>query len=187
VSTTTTSQPRQNIRSAGRDAWTGAVTGVLASLVMAMYAMGAAATYQGVGFFTPLYHIASLVISPEHMMMSMQHADAGSVFTFFAGPALVGAAIHMMTGAAFGMMFAAIVRKTRLSGVGRLIAGAFWGVVVYMSSAYVLLALAATLFHSGDQIKNMSSLVGQGTFFVEHVIFGIALGLLWWRQGRSDT
>ncbi len=162
----------------------GAVTGLIASLIMAMYAMIAALTYQGVGFFTPLYHIASLVISPDHMMMSMQQADAGQSFAFYAGPALVGAAIHMMTGAAFGAMFALIAGAARLRGIAVLVAGVLWGVVVYLSSAFVLLGLAATAFGSGDQIKNMGSLVGQGTFFVEHVIYGAALGALMWRAAR---
>jgi len=62
--------------------------------------------------------------------------------------------------------------------------GAAWGVVVYMSSAFLLLSLAATIFGSGDQIENMASLVGQGTFIAEHVIFGAALGALMWRAGR---
>jgi hypothetical protein len=159
---------------------------MVASLVMAMYAMIAAATYQGVGFFTPLYHIGSLVISPDHMMMSMQQADAGNAFAFYAGPAVVGAAIHMMTGAAFGVMFAAIVLFTHLRGVATVIVGAFWGIVVYLSSAFVFLALAATIFGSGDQIKNMSSLVGQGTFLVEHVIYGAALGAITWLAARRD-
>lgn len=164
----------------------GAGAGVIASLVMAMFAMMAALTYQGVGFFTPLYHIASLVISPDHMMMSMQQADAGQSFAFYAAPALVGAAIHMMTGAAFGAMLAMIVAAARLRGIAVLLAGAFWGVVVYLSSAFVLLGLAATVFGSGDQIKNMGSLVGQGTFLVEHIIYGTVLGALMWRLGRRD-
>jgi len=186
VSTQTAIEPQQGWARLGRLVGLGAGAGVVASLVMAMYAMIAALTYQGVGFFTPLYHIASLVISPDHMMMSVQLADAGNAFAFYAGPALVGAAIHMMTGAAFGAMFAAIAGATHLRGLWVIVAGAFWGVVVYLSSAYVLLALAATIFGSGDQIKNMSSLVGQGTFLVEHVIYGVALGTLMWRAARRD-
>lgn len=168
----------------------GAVSGVLASLIMAVYVVVAALTYQGVGFFTPLYHIASLVISPDYMTTSMQQADAGNSFTFYAVPALVGASIHMVTGASFGAMFGSIVaaapgiveRRPWLA----LTVGALWGVVVYLSSTFVLLSLAATVFGSGDQITNMSSLVGQGSFLVEHVIFGVALGALMWRAARRD-
>ena len=42
----------------------GAAGGALGAIVMAMYAMIAAATYQHTGFFTPLYHIASPIIQP---------------------------------------------------------------------------------------------------------------------------
>ncbi len=69
-----------------RAASMGAVAGVIASLMMAAYAMIAAATYQGSGFFTPLYHIASVFISPADMMSSMKSATmGGSNFEFFAG------------------------------------------------------------------------------------------------------
>jgi len=74
--------------------------------MMAAYAMIAAATYQGSGFFTPLYHIASVVISPADMMSSMKSATmGGSNFEFFAGAALLGALIHMMVGAMYGVGF----------------------------------------------------------------------------------
>lgn len=51
---------------------TGALWGVVAAAVMAMYAMLAGLTYLNSGFFTPMYHIASTVIAPEPMMTSMQ-------------------------------------------------------------------------------------------------------------------
>lgn len=73
-----------------------------------MYAMVASATYQHHGFFTPLYHIASTFIAPTQLMTSMQHAMMGSTF-YFAGPAVLGAAIHMMTGAMYGVVFALAV------------------------------------------------------------------------------
>ena len=186
MSTQTEIETQQGGAKLGRRALLGAVTGVIASLAMAMFAMLAAVTYQGAGFFTPLYHIASLVVSPDHMTMSMQQADVGQALTFYVGPALVGATIHMITGASFGIMFAAIVSATHLRGVWVVVVGALWGVVVYLSSTFILLALAATIFGSGDQIKNMSSLVGQGTFLVEHVIYGATLGALFWRAARRD-
>ncbi len=68
--------------SLGRAVRIGAVAGVIASLVMAMYAM-IAAYAKDTGFFTPLYHIASLVTNDANMMKSMQ-ADQmnGDAFTF---------------------------------------------------------------------------------------------------------
>ena len=112
-------------RGLARPAIMGAMVGAVASLAMAMYAMIAAATYQGTGFFTPLYHIASVFIEPKTMMTSMQHGMADSTFYFVFGPAVLGAVIHMM--------------------------------------------------------------VGYGTFLVEHVMFGLALGLLYLNRRVSAS
>lgn len=113
-----------------RAASIGAGAGVIASLMMAGYAMMAAATYQGSGFFTPLYHIASVFISPADMMSSMRSATmGGSTFEFFAGPALLGALIHMMIGAMYGGGFGVLVSLTRIRGmalVAGLSSGAAW-------------------------------------------------------------
>ena len=103
----------------------GAMVGAVASLAMAMYTMIASATYQGTGFFTPLYHIASVFIEPKTMMTSMQHGMADSTFYIVFGPAVLGAVIHMM--------------------------------------------------------------VGYGTFLVEHVMFGLALGLLYLNRRVSAS
>ncbi|MCH9730151.1 MAG: hypothetical protein K0U84_10855 [Actinomycetia bacterium] len=86
---------------------------MIASLVMALFAMIAAATYQGTGFFTPLYHIASLFLDPSTMMASMQQGMAGSNFYFAFGPAVVGVIIHMMVGATYGVVFAVIARMAK--------------------------------------------------------------------------
>ncbi len=156
----------------------GGLLGVIASLVMAAFAMMAAATYQSVGFFTPLYHIASTFISPSTLMTSMQHAMAGSTFYFAFGPAVLGAAIHMMIGAMYGAMFAVAAVLLRLHGPILVAAGAAWGALVFVISSFVALPIAAALFSSGDQITHMASKVGYGTFLTEHVLFGLALGLL---------
>jgi hypothetical protein len=161
----------------------GAVGGIVGSMGMAMYAMIAAATYQGSGFFTPLYHIASLFIAPDKMMTSMQSAMAGSNFEFFFGAALLGAMIHMMTGVMFGAPFGIVAGLGRLGGATLVVAGSVWGAAVFVMSAFVGLPLAAALFNSGDQITDMAEKVGYGTFLVEHVIFGMVLGL--WLAFRS--
>ncbi len=161
-----------------RAASTGAVAGIIASLMMAAYAMLAAATYQGTGFFTPLYHIASTFISPDDMMSSMKGAVGGSNFEFFAGPALLGACIHMMVGAMFGVGFGVLVSLTRIRGMALFAAGVAWGGLAFVISSFVGLPLAAAIFNSGDQITNMAKLVGYGTFLVEHLIFGLFLGLI---------
>ncbi len=153
--------------------------GVIASVAMGMFAMVAAATYQDTGFFTPLYHIASLVMSPSSMMDSMMAAQQGTTFTFEAGPALVGLMIHMMTGAMFGAIFGVLL--TRLPAMGvlpRVLAGAAYGVVAFAASTWILLPIAGLVANDSDAIDTMASIVGYPTFLVEHVVFGAVLGLL---------
>jgi hypothetical protein len=156
----------------------GAVLGMAASLVMAVFAMMAAATYQNSGFFTPLYHIASTFISPSTMMASMSAAMAGSTFSFAFGPAVLGAIIHMMIGAMYGVMFAVVALRLRLRGPMLVAAGVLWGAMAFVVSSFVALPVAASLFGSGDQIAHMAAKVGYGTFLTEHLLFGLALGLL---------
>ncbi len=175
----TTSAPATSLASLTRVASMGAIAGVIASLMMAAYAMIAAATYQGSGFFTPLYHIASVFISPADMMSSMQSATmGGSNFEFFAGAALLGALVHMMVGAMYGVGFAVLASLIRIRGMALVAAAVVWGGLVFVISSFAGLPLAATIFDSGDQITDMAELVGYGTFLVEHLVFGLFLGLL---------
>src|SRR5918992_100195 len=62
----------------------GLGAGVLGAAVMAMFAMIASATYHGTGFFTPMYHIAASILSPDTMMASATAAQAGNPFHFVA-------------------------------------------------------------------------------------------------------
>lgn len=162
----------------GRTALRGAVLGMVASLVMAAFAMMAAATYQRSGFFTPLYHIASTFISPSTMMTSMKDAMAGNEFFFALGPAILGAIVHMMVGAMYGVMFAVAARLLHLHGGIVLAAGVVWGGMAFLLSSFLALPIAAALLHSGDQITHMAAKVGYGTFLTEHLVFGLALGAL---------
>ncbi|MFR9749718.1 hypothetical protein ACL02S_01635 [Nocardia sp. 004] len=156
----------------------GALAGVAASLAMAIYAMIAAATYQHSGFFTPLYHIATTFIAPDTMMTSMQRAAEGSTFYFSVGPAMLGAVVHMMVGAAYGAIFGVIVQFAKLRGAAVIAAGTVWGAIVFVFSAWIGLPLAAALFDGGDPIRDMASMVGYPTFLVEHLLYGIVLGIL---------
>ncbi|QFS94630.1 hypothetical protein FIV07_28045 (plasmid) [Mycobacterium sp. THAF192] len=165
-------------RNFGRSLVWGAGGGVIASLVMAMFAMIAGATYLNSGFFTPLYHIASTFIAPDAMMQSMQAAMAGQLFTFLPGPALAGAIIHMMVGAMYGAVFGLIAAWTRLHGATLVAAATAWGLVVFAVSAWIALPVAAALFGGGDPIQNMAAMVGYPTFILEHLMFGAALGLV---------
>ncbi len=169
--TGTLTSPDDLVRTLGR----GAVGGMVAAAVMAMVAMVASVTYQHHGFFTPLFHIAAVTGSSTAMMTSVQQAMAGNRFWFTPGAALVGVAIHMMTGAAFGMMFAAVTRV--LPRRTWLAAGAIFGMAVFAGSAFIDLPAVASITGSGDVIANMASMVGWTTFAIEHVMFGLALAV----------
>ncbi len=164
--------------SVGRTAAVGALFGLVASLVMAVYAMLASATSHGRGFFTPLYHIASVVVDPDALAESMRQASGGNLFYFAASPAFLGAAIHMATGAGFGALFGVAIGLLRLRGGAVVAAGAAWGAIVFAFSTWIGLSVTATLLGSGDQIANMAAAVGYGTFLIEHALFGVVVGLL---------
>jgi hypothetical protein len=147
---------------------------------MAMYAMVAGLTYLGTGFFTPLYHIASTVIEPDAMMTSMQGAMEGpGSFHFTLGPAVLGMTIHLATGAVYGIFFALVARAARLAGLGAIVGGAVYGLAVLIFSSFVGLPIAAALFGGGDPIADMPQMVGWTTFTIEHVMFGVVLGIGW--------
>ncbi|WP_206051097.1 hypothetical protein [Nocardioides speluncae] len=155
----------------------GAGAGVIASLVMAMYAM-IAAWEKGTGFFTPLYHIASLWASGDSMMASMEDAAAGTDFHFVLGTAILGALIHITTGAGYGAVFGLIASRLPFGLAVLAVVGLVYGFIVFAVSAYAGLPLAAAVFDSGDPIKNMAEMAGWGTFIIEHLLFGLVLGVL---------
>ncbi len=155
----------------------GAAAGVAASIAMAMYAMGAA-WWMDAGFFTPLYHIASLLIPGDPMMSSMQDAMSGSAFHVELGPAVLGAAIHMMTGAMYGAVFGLIVFRLRLGIAATTGVSLGYGFLVFVVSSYIALPIAAAVFDSGDPIRNMAQMAGWGTFIIEHLLYGVVLGFL---------
>jgi hypothetical protein len=165
-------------RALGAAAVSGALAGVGASLVMAMYAMFAAWTYQHTGFFTPLYHIAATFVAPDTMIKSMEAAMAGNSFTFVFGPAVLGAMIHMMVGAMYGAVFAVVARFLRWHGAALVGAAIAWGLVVFAMSSWIGLPIAAAVFGGGNPIRDMASLVGYPTFVLEHLLFGATLAIL---------
>ncbi len=159
-----------------RGATVGVVGGVLGAVVMAMYAMAVSAAVKDVGFFTPLYHIASAFISPTAMMTSMGQAAHGDSIYFTAGPAIVGLIVHMMTGAVAGGVFGALVGWIRPARTVTVAAGAAFGLLVMVLNAFIGLPIVAGLFGGGKPISDMPTMVGWGTFTIEHLLFGLVLG-----------
>ena len=163
----------------------GAIYGMVAGLAMAMFAMIASVTYQHHGFFTPLFHISALLGSPDAMMASVSQAMTGHHFWFTAGPAVLGLVIHMVTGAAYGMVFVLIAQRLRRSLV--IPAGMVYGLAVFVVSSFVGLPVAAKLTGAGPVITNMAKMVGWSTFAVEHLMFGTVLGLLTFALSHSNS
>jgi hypothetical protein len=167
---------------------TGAIWGIMGAVVMAVYAMVAGLTYLNAGFFTPLYHIASSVIDPAAMMASMEKAMMGANdFYFDLGPAAVGMGVHLLVGAIYGVIFALIARALRLDRASAVAAGALYGIVVLLVSSFVGLPLAAAALGGGDPIRDMPRMVGWTTFTIEHVLFGVVLGIGWMIHVRSRS
>lgn len=142
----------------------GAVAGMVAGAMMAMYAMIASATFLGQGFFTPLYGIASPLLGPQAMMTSMKQ---GIYFT--PGPALLGLVIHMLWSAFYGMLFALLAFGLRFKGMMALLGGVVYGFLVFLVMSYLVLPLVGA--------GQMPGMVGLPSFILEHLIFGMVLGL----------
>ncbi len=159
----------------------GAAWGAVGAVVMALYAMVAGATYLGSGFFTSMYHIASTLIAPDTMTTSMERAMNDQSFYFSAGPAALGMMIHLIVGVGYGIVFALIARALNLTGIAAVVAGGVYGLGVLLFSSFVGLPIAASIFGGGDPIADMPKLVGWSTFTIEHVIYGVVLGLGWVR------
>jgi hypothetical protein len=156
---------------------TGALVGVIAALVMGLFAMVASATYHDTGFFTPLHHIASALVAPDAMMRSMEAGMHGDTFDISVGPALLGLGLHLLTGAFWGAIFGLIVSAAPLRGAGWLAVGIVYGLAVMVAMALVALPVIASVFDGGEPISDMPRLAGWGTFTIEHAIYGAVLGL----------
>lgn len=179
-----------NTSPATRNAAIGAVAGMIGATMMAMYAMVASITYHHVGIFTPLYHIATTFLAPTALQTSMQQAMAGHSFYFTLGPALVGMLVHFATGAMAGALFGVLVGRYRPGRAVTVAAGAGYGLLVMVVNAFVGLPVAAHMFGGGSTLSKMPTMVGWGTFTIEHLIFGMVLGVVvaaWASPQRHDT
>ncbi len=164
---------------AGRSLATGIAGGIIGSVAMGAFAMISAATYQKAGGFTPRYHIAASVIEPATMERSMQEVMGGNLWHLDAGPAIVGAGIHMAVGAFWRLVFVLVPGIVGLSRSMAPFAGAAHGLVVMVAMAFVGLPAVASLFGGGPPIRDMAQMVGWSTFTAEHAIFGFMLGVVW--------
>ena len=143
----------------------GAITGMIGGAIMAMFSMIATATYLGMGFFTPMYVIASPLIGQQVLMTSLHQG----LFYFALGPALLGLIVHMMWAALYGMIFGLIAFGAHLKGVVAVISGLIYGVLVMLFMSFVIASIVGA--------PNMLNLLGWSTWTIGHLLFGLVLGL----------
>lgn len=140
----------------------GAIAGMLGGAMMAMFTMLATGTYLHMGFFTPLYVIASPLTGPQSMMVAMH----GGAFSFALGPAALGLVVHMMWSALWGIIFGLIASVLHLRGAAAIVGGMAY-VVLIMN--FVLLPIVGA--------PNLLTLLGGTTFTIGHLLFGMVVGL----------
>ncbi len=143
----------------------GAITGMIGGTVMAMYTMLATATYLGMGFFTPLYAIASPLVGQQVLLTSLHQGH----FYFALGPALFGLIIHMVWSALYGMIFGLIAYGIHLKGAAVVISGLAYGVLVMLFMSFIMIPIIGAL--------NLLYMLGWLSFTFAHLLFGFVLGL----------
>jgi hypothetical protein len=153
----------------------GIFAGLVASVVMAVFAMVASGTYQGRGLFTPMYH-AAFIIDEETMGDAIAKAGEGEPFYFFRETFIFGMIAYVLLGGAFGGLFAVVAKKLRLQGTRAILGGVVYGLGVMVVMSLAVLPGAAKLFGAGEPISRMGAEVGWPTFVAQFAVFGLALG-----------
>ena len=145
-----------------------AVSGVIAGVVMAMFAM-MIALVSGYGFWAPPRAIAAAFLGP-------QLAGPG----FALGSILLGMMIHMMLSAGFGVGFGVAVSViAREAGMlTLLVLGMAAGVALWAGSTYVV---APAL--NGAEL--FTAAMPAWAWFAAHAMFGVALGALYSRMRHA--
>lgn len=153
----------------------GIFAGLVASTAMALFAMAASATYQGRGFFTPMYH-AAFIIDEDTMGVAIAKAATGEPFYFFRETFIFGIITHVILGGVLGIVFAALAKWLRPHGPWAVGAGLGYGLAVMAVMSVLVLPGAASLFQTGEPISRMGAEVGWPTFIAQFAVFGLTLG-----------
>jgi hypothetical protein len=143
----------------------GILAGMVAAVVMGLFAAIAAATWRHLPASTPLREIAVLAAP------SAQQPDSARE------PLVLAGAIHLALGGLFGALFGLAVRAARLRGRAAVAAGVLYGLVVMALMSALVLPAAGRLSGAGAPISSLPGRVGWLTFAAAHVLFGLVLGL----------
>lgn len=158
----------------------GILAGMVAAVPMGLFSMIAAATYQHRGFFSPMYHIASL-LGDDTAARSLQAAASGDVFFFVPEPTIFGVAMHLVVGGFFGAIFSvvarAVVARIVPSRASIIAVGVAYALLVMLLMSLVLVPAADAALSGEERVSSFASVAGWGTFTIQHVIYGLVLGL----------
>jgi hypothetical protein len=154
------------------------MTGMVAAAVMALFSMVAAAADLGV--YGRLY-LVTAIVEPGPLEVSMAEAEAGTGAFLEVGGAAAGLAVHLAIGAGFGAVFALLARGLHLRGLAALAAGAGYGLAVMALMGLLVLPAAAGQTAGGQLIADAPRLLGWPVFAVEHLLYGLTLGLFAFR------
>jgi hypothetical protein len=157
--------------------------GMAAAGAMALFAMVACAV-RGLGLYAPLY-LVTAVVEPGPLETARQEAAAGWRFYLEIGPALAGLAVHLAIGAFYGALFALLARALRLRGPVAVLVGAGYGLAVMALMGLVVLPSAAGETAGGPVIADAPELLGWPVFAVEHLVYGLVLGVWTVLTGRD--
>jgi len=165
----------EGVSSLERTVEAGILAGMVAAVPIGLSAAIAAATYQHMGFFTPVYRIAA-VLDPTSMLVSVQEAETGSPFYFDLQPLVAGSAMHLTIGGFFGVVFALLARSLGVRGPVAIPVGLLYGLAVMALMGLLVLPLVADLLGGGQPVADAASIVGWPTFTVGHGLYGLTLG-----------
>lgn len=153
----------------------GVCAGLVGSAVLGFFAMVASGTYQGRGFFTPMYHAAFLV-DPQTMLTSIDQARAGERLFFVQEPFVLGMIFYVIVGGTLGALFGVMARALRLHGTRALPGGVAYGISVMVLLTVLVLPWLGDISGAGRPIAHMGDEVGWPTFVSYFVVFGLVLG-----------
>ena len=80
----------------------------------------------------------------------------------------------------------ALARAPRLQGAAPpVVAGVVFGLAIMVFMSVITLPITAAVLGGGRPIEEMPSMVGWGTFSIEHAMFGLVLGI--WAAARRPA
>ena len=131
----------------------GAISGIIAGIVMAMFSMGYPGM-TGMGFLAPLRLIAATLYGVDALIGGSDVLMAGLI-------------IHMMVSAVFGIIFAALLPRTAGGGTAFGL-GIIYGIIIWGVMGYLVVPIV-------NPTMSVRIPVMAGAFWFEHVVFGMFL------------